>query len=130
MPVTLSRFWNWIRPLLVTALLLSTVTAAPDGGLIEAPELMVRSPVVEVATGVVALLLMVVWASAGAAHSRAETLAIAGPARSARAKRRRRGGALKPAWASLRAASGEKYPVINFDPSRRIDRSSMIVSSE
>ena len=59
-----------------------------------------------------------------------ETLAIAGPARSARAKRRRRGGALKPAWASLRAASGEKYPVINFDPSRRIDRSSMIVSSE
>ena len=86
--------------------------------------------VVEVATGVVVLLLMVVWASAGAAHSRAETLAIAGPARSARAKRRRRGGALKPAWASLRAASGEKYPVINFDPSRRIDRSSMIVSSE
>jgi hypothetical protein len=88
-----------------------------------------------VATGVVVPLLIVVevaavWARAGAAHSRAEALTIAGPANRMRARVRRFADPLEVPWARLRAASGEKYPVINFDPSRRIDRSSMIVSSE
>jgi hypothetical protein len=123
-----------ITPLLVTELLLSMVTATPEGGLMEAPELMVTSPAVEVFTGVAVLLLIVVegavWARAGAAQSSAEALTMAGPASRIRASARRRGDPFEGPWARSRAASGEKYPVINFDPSRRIDRSSMIVSSE
>src|SRR4051812_9524402 len=102
-----------MMPVLLTVLLLSTVTATPDGGLIE--PVIVRSPVVEVRTGVVRASLMVVCASAGAAQSRADRLTIVGPKRSANE--------------AFRAAFGEKYPLIYLDPSRPTDRLSMIVAS-
>jgi hypothetical protein len=93
-----------MTPELMTALLLSMVTAAPDAGFTVPPPLMVRSPVFDVASGAVVSLLMVVWANAWPAQIRAVALTRGGPNRRIRAQRRR--------WAAVLAVIGEKYPVI------------------
>jgi hypothetical protein len=106
----------------MTLLLLSMVTATPDGGFTEPPEPIVRSPVWEVACGVVTAELMVVWAKDWLAQTSAVRLTSGGPNRRILAQRRAPGAAL--------AAFGEKYPVIKAYPLRRTDRSSTIVSCE
>src|SRR6266481_4849687 len=119
-PVVWSRFWNSIRPLLVSELLLSMVTAVPAAGFTEPPTLMVMSPAVEVASGVVAPEPIVVWASAGAAQISAERLTIGAPNR--QAKPRRRPETSGPE--AFEMAAGEKYPVIlkSHPPRPMIDR--------
>jgi hypothetical protein len=117
-----------MTPPLLTVLLLSMVTAAPDGGFTEAPGLMMMFPAWEVTSGVVVELetvVDVVWASAGAAQISADRLTIEGPNRRTRVNPRPRAELLETLW----AACGEKYPVIYLNPSRRTDRSSMIVAS-
>src|SRR6185312_16832552 len=104
-PVTLSLSWNWMMPELLTALLLLMVTATPDAGLIVPLELMVRSPVVAVATGAVVPVPIVVWASAWPAQTSAVRLTRGGPNRRIRVQRR--------ASDADPAAFGEKYPVIS-----------------
>jgi hypothetical protein len=76
MPVALSTLLKLMAPALVTRLFEFWVTAAPAADrVIEPPAAMVRSPVVEVATGTVVPVEIVVCAKAGAACSSGSTAA-------------------------------------------------------